>query len=108
MEVTGQLKARSSEASKDKGYHTVEYDPFIESQFAARKKLLDLEWCNFGRVTFRIVNHRNLQTPQCGLASQSLSSQTTIHVHITLHVQITVHGYITVYVLMAVFTDKSR
>ena len=31
--------------------HTVEYDPFIKSQLAARNYLYGLVWCKFGHVT---------------------------------------------------------
>ena len=49
--------------------HTVDYDPFIESQLALRTKLLSLIWCKFGQATLKISSQHNPRRPSCGKRS---------------------------------------
>jgi len=49
---------------------TVEYDPFIKSQLAARNQLYGLIWFKFGHVTLEISSQRNPRTPPCGTSRE--------------------------------------
>ena len=53
------------------GNHTLDYDPFIQSQLASRNQLEGPTWCEFAHATFEISNKRNPRSPLCQPETQT-------------------------------------